>query len=68
MLDAGLARMKAGRVAVLQFVYPAVALAVDGRVYGRVLGGVQRPGVALMAGALLSARPRSGGRAGTAVL
>jgi drug/metabolite transporter (DMT)-like permease len=60
LLYAGLARMTAGRVAILQFVYPATAIAVDWLVYGRELGGVQMVGVALMAGALMAARPKAG--------
>jgi len=60
MLYAGMARMRAGRVAILQFVYPATAIAVDWLVYGRELGGVQLLGVALMAGSLMAARPKSG--------
>jgi drug/metabolite transporter (DMT)-like permease len=62
MLYAGLARMAAGRAALLQFVYPAAAIAVDAWVYGRRLDDVQLLGVALLAGALMAARSRSAPR------
>lgn len=52
LLYEGLARLTAGRIAVLQFVYPGAALLVDGWVYGHVLGPLQCVGVALMAAAL----------------
>jgi drug/metabolite transporter (DMT)-like permease len=56
VLYAGIARLPAGRVAVLQFVYPAAALLVDWLVYGRALSPLQMLGMALMGGALLTVR------------
>ncbi|HET7791798.1 MAG TPA: EamA family transporter [Rhizobacter sp.] len=56
LLYAGMARLPTGRIAVLQFVYPVAAIAVDWAMYGRALGGVQLVGVALMGLALLSLR------------
>lgn len=58
LLYAGMARLPASRVALLQFVYPAAAIVVDRLVYGRALGAVQLLGVALMAAALLAVRRR----------
>jgi RarD protein len=60
ILYAGMARLTAGRIALLQFVYPATAVLIDAVVYGRVLGAQQLVGVALMALALAAA-----GRAGS---
>ena len=56
VLYAGMARLPAGRIAVLQFVYPAAAVLVDWLVYGRALSAVQAAGVALMGMALWAAR------------
>ena len=58
VLYAGMARLATGRIALLQFVYPASAVGVDWLVYGRALSLVQLGGVALMALALLAVRPR----------
>lgn len=58
LLYAGMARLDTARVALLQFVYPGVAIAVDAAVYGRVLGPGQALGVLLMGVALWQARPR----------
>jgi drug/metabolite transporter (DMT)-like permease len=58
VLYAGMARLSTGRIALLQFVYPASAVGVDWLVYGRALSPVQLGGVALMALALLAVRPR----------
>ena len=58
VLYAGMARLPAGRIAVLQFVYPAAAVLVDWWVYGRALSPVQGAGVALMGLALWAARGR----------
>jgi drug/metabolite transporter (DMT)-like permease len=54
LLYAGMARLSTGRIALLQFVYPAAAIVVDWLVYGRALGGWQFAGVVLMGAALLS--------------
>lgn len=56
VLYAGMARLPAGRIAVLQFVYPGAAVLVDWAVYGRALSPVQAAGVALMGLALWAAR------------
>jgi drug/metabolite transporter (DMT)-like permease len=56
LLYAGMARLGTGRIAVLQFVYPATAVLVDWAVYGRALGPVQLAGVGLMAAALWAVR------------
>jgi drug/metabolite transporter (DMT)-like permease len=53
VLYAGVARLTAGRVAVLQFVYPASAVAVDWLVYGRALSASQLLGVVVMLVALV---------------
>jgi RarD protein len=55
VLYAGMARLTAGRIAVLQFVYPATAVLVDALAYGRVLSAAQLGGVALMLIGLLAA-------------
>ena len=55
VLYAGVARLTAGRVAVLQFVYPASAVAVDWLVYGRALSANQLAGVLVMLVALVVA-------------
>ncbi|CAM3486734.1 DMT family transporter [Delftia tsuruhatensis] len=57
---AGMARLSLGRIAVLQYVYPLAAIALDWAVYGHRLDGVQLAGVALMALALLVVRARPG--------
>ncbi|WP_137919572.1 DMT family transporter [Hydrogenophaga sp. 2FB] len=53
VLYAGVARLAAGRVAVLQFVYPASAVAVEWAVYGRALSPSQMVGVCMMLLALV---------------
>ncbi|MGE0349867.1 DMT family transporter [Hydrogenophaga sp.] len=52
VLYAGVARLSAGRVAALQFVYPATAVAVEWLVYGRALSASQLLGVGAMLVAL----------------
>jgi drug/metabolite transporter (DMT)-like permease len=56
LLYAGMARLASAQVALLQFVYPAAAVAVDALVYGRVLGAAQAVGVVLMGCGLYAAR------------
>src|SRR6185436_14138060 len=41
VLYTGMARLPAGRIALLQFVYPATAVLMDWAVYDRALGAVQ---------------------------
>lgn len=55
VLYAGMARLPAGRIALLQFVYPASAILIDGIVYGRVFDRPQWVGVGLMGLALSAA-------------
>jgi drug/metabolite transporter (DMT)-like permease len=52
LLYGGMARLPAGRIAVLQFVYPVAAIGVDALVYGRGLSALQAAGVLLMGWAL----------------
>lgn len=52
----GVVRLSAGRLAALQFVYPATAVLVDALVYGRRLDALQWAGVLLMAVGLVAAR------------
>lgn len=54
VLYAGVARLGAGRVAALQFVYPATAVAVEWLVYGRALSASQLLGVVVMLVALVA--------------
>jgi len=56
VLYAGMARLSASRIAILQFVYPAAAVLMDWLVYGRTLSVMQITGVALMAAALVGAK------------
>jgi drug/metabolite transporter (DMT)-like permease len=58
VLYAGMARLGTGRIALLQFVYPAAAIGMDWLVYGRALSAVQLAGVGLMAVALLGVRQK----------
>ena len=55
LVYADVAQLPSGRVALLQFVYPATAVAVDASVYGRALDPVQTLGFGLMVGALVVA-------------
>ena len=59
LLYAGLAHLGAARAAVLQFVYPAVAIALDGVVLGQALSPVQAFGMAVMLGAVTVAERRA---------
>ena len=52
LMYAGMQRLDAGRIAVLQFVYPISAIVLDGVVFGRRLDTVQWGGVVLMGTAL----------------
>lgn len=56
LLYAGMARLATGRIAVLQFVYPATAVLVDWTVYGRALSPLQMAGVGLIGVALWTLR------------
>ncbi|WP_250520133.1 MULTISPECIES: DMT family transporter [unclassified Caballeronia] len=48
----GMARLDTARVAVLQFVYPAVAIVIDWLVFDQRLSGAQMTGIALMSVAI----------------
>ena len=52
LMYAGMQRLEAGRIAVLQFVYPISAIVLDWAVYGRNLSATQWAGVGLMGTAL----------------
>ena len=52
LMYAGMQRLEAGRIAVLQFVYPISAIVLDWAVYGRSLNATQWAGVGLMGAAL----------------
>lgn len=56
LMYAGMARLAAGRIALLQFVYPGTAVLVDWAFYGHALGPLQLLGVGLMGAALLQQR------------
>jgi drug/metabolite transporter (DMT)-like permease len=60
VLYAGMGRLPTGRIAILQFVYPAAAVLIDWLAYGRALSAVQLGGVALMGAALWSVRRSAG--------
>jgi len=52
LIYSGMQRLPAGRIALLQFVYPISAILIDATVYGRVLAPSQWAGVLLMGAAL----------------
>jgi drug/metabolite transporter (DMT)-like permease len=52
LMYAGVTRLSTGRIAVFQFVYPAVAIVVDWLYFDQHLGELQCVGVALMAAAI----------------
>jgi drug/metabolite transporter (DMT)-like permease len=58
LMYAGMARISTGRVAALQFVYPAVAILLDWLYFDQRLSGVQMSGVALMGLAILFSESR----------
>ena len=47
-----MARLNTDRIAVYQFIYPAVAIVIDWLVYGQHLGPLQLGGIAIMAMAI----------------
>jgi len=59
----GTARLAAGRIAVLQFIYPAVAILIDWWVFGLTLSVVQMVGIAVIAIAIGFAERRQAVRA-----
>lgn len=58
LLYGGMARLPTARIAVLQFAYPGVALAIDALWFGQPLGPLQLAGMALMALAMGGAERR----------
>ncbi|MBV8680709.1 MAG: DMT family transporter [Aquitalea sp.] len=56
LLYSGMSRLPTSRIAVLQFVYPVMAILVDWLVYGHTLDGWQSVGILLMGLALWSLR------------
>jgi drug/metabolite transporter (DMT)-like permease len=52
LMYAGMARLETQRIAVLQFVYPAVAIVIDWLVFDRRLSAVQLAGIAVMSVAI----------------
>ncbi|BAN26808.1 DMT family transporter [Caballeronia insecticola] len=52
LIYAGMARLNTGRIAVLQFVYPAVAIVIDWLFFDQRLSGLQLSGIALMSVAI----------------
>ncbi|MFC7208489.1 DMT family transporter [Comamonas endophytica] len=61
---AGMARLGTGRIAVLQFAYPAVAILIDWQFFDRRLSGLQMAGIALMGLAIWYAQREARARAG----
>ncbi len=64
LMYAGMARLGIDRIAVFQFIYPAVAIVIDWLVYEQRLGNLQLSGIALMAVAIWFAErvPKQAGR------
>ncbi|HEY8356565.1 MAG TPA: DMT family transporter [Ramlibacter sp.] len=56
LLFAGMARLGTSRIALLQFVYPGMAVLVDWVVYGRALSPLQLAGIGLIGAALWTLR------------
>jgi drug/metabolite transporter (DMT)-like permease len=52
LIYGGMARLNTGRIALLQFVYPAVAIVIDQLYFGQRLSGLQLAGIAVMAAAI----------------
>ena len=59
LIYTGMARLPTGRIAVLQFVYPAVAILVDWQYFGHRLGAWQMVGVVVMGVAIGYAERRA---------
>ena len=57
----GMARLNTGRIAVFQFVYPAVAIIIDWLFFDQRLSGLQLVGIAVMSVAIGFAGRRPGG-------
>jgi drug/metabolite transporter (DMT)-like permease len=61
LMYAGMARLNTGRIAVFQFVYPAVAIMIDWLLLDQRLSGMQLSGIALMAVAIWFVERPAGG-------
>lgn len=61
LMYAAIPRLSTDRVAVFQFVYPALVIMIDWMFYGLRLGPLQMTGIAIMALAIWYAERRSGG-------
>ncbi|MEN4917038.1 DMT family transporter [Achromobacter spanius] len=55
LIYTGMARLNTGRIAVFQFVYPAVAILIDWLYFDRRFGSLQLAGIAIMAVAIWNA-------------
>lgn len=62
LIYTGMARLPTGRIAVLQFVYPAIAIVVDWQYFGHRLGALQIAGVMVMGLAIGYAERRASGK------
>ncbi|MCD2166681.1 DMT family transporter [Comamonas koreensis] len=62
LIYTGMARLPTGRIAVLQFVYPAIAILVDWQYFGHRLGTLQMVGVLVMGAAIWYAERRASGK------
>lgn len=62
LIYTGMARLPTGRIAVLQFVYPAIAILVDWQYFGHRLGALQMVGVLVMGAAIWYAERRASGK------
>lgn len=61
LIYTGMARLPTGRIAVLQFVYPSIAILVDWQYFGHQLGVLQMVGVGGMGAAIWYAERRAAG-------
>ncbi len=52
LIYSGMARLNTGRIALFQFVYPAVAILIDRVFFGQHLSGLQLTGIAVMSAAI----------------
>ena len=62
LIYTGMARLPTGRIAVLQFVYPAIAIVVDWQYFGHRLGALQMGGGLVMGAAIWYAERRASGK------
>lgn len=62
LMYAGMAFLSTGRIAVFQFVYPAVAIVIDWLYFGQHLGALQLAGIVLLSAAIWFAERSPEGR------